>query len=1045
MVVNKPCVSEAENPLPQLTLDSMSQRELKELIPVLVTKVTGRPSPFFGSLRYRPEWWPCDLEWTDPEDLADKYQDPCEKLRKVVRSCYCYMDQDNLLGTSDLPEYPSDLPQSPAKEEKDIYTEKVQNKTGSMTVQSEVTSKLPAAGAAGNTSGRNTPDVNKQSGNDSMLPSCEEGLGTSCGQDKITGGEKTSMVVDDCEITGMSISTSAGGAEDISAEVIAQIDYEIAKSLKAAFENLNNLGTSSAAGQKKKNRKTGLGGQLGFGSLFGLSGGPNQVTQPTPSFQERSADKEQKKLTQLTPSFQEPSADKEQKQLTQLTSTFQECSADTEQNSEMTLPEIKIEPRDLKDTVNKVTNKKAAPDNSALVDKECSTSSQSRTVSPAKEEKPGIKQEKCEDEVVWICFICAKGFADQTELMKHQEVCENEVDLPDIAATHQTGSGDKSSASLSTVNSVQPVPAVLRKVGSNIKSLPLGLPSRPSISKRRPKPPPDIYIPPSRDIYFESLGLFPTPRVQAIAKSPRKTITDDDCQVIDLTVDEAQQAAPVTPRTKSMLSQLSREDSHGRIRNLSFSQYISSPRKEKPTEEESDSSEDEYNQRQRVPSKAAILGIPLTSPLGQRLKKHWNYETKVPIIEDIEKYCRTNQKELEKTEKEEKKNAMVEKLRNRPPPQCTFRFTKKHLNKWFHAYKFNRADRREFFKTLKAGLDRESRLKLKKLKPCKVVLSRLSNKDIKFWTTPRPKATKPAVSQRPVPYRQSVFSNIQFNTATALQARTLPSSNFQASSMLQGMALQSIRNAGPTPQLLVRTVPMGGQGMRLQVLPIQNHMQNVFVASAPPVPAVAQPPPSGSQKRKQQFTNVREDDNMVICIDSDEEEEIVVKPQLDKKTSCAMCIIYKEYCKIHGKKRMGPASFQKANKSPKMTPLSSAPLILKTSSSVVSFAESRPATAGHSVSQNSNSASKKVFKDNIQSTSNSSKSLSFTDLSKVTGSQIADLKASIKDSKPVKHSSQTVSQVKTETDSGTQKQNQSADNSEYMDFEVICIDSDDED
>lgn len=41
-------------------------------------------------------------------------QDPCDKLREIVRSGYFHMDQDNLLNSSDLTDFNAELPLSPA-------------------------------------------------------------------------------------------------------------------------------------------------------------------------------------------------------------------------------------------------------------------------------------------------------------------------------------------------------------------------------------------------------------------------------------------------------------------------------------------------------------------------------------------------------------------------------------------------------------------------------------------------------------------------------------------------------------------------------------------------------------------------------------------------------------------------------------------------------------------------------------------------------------------------------------------------------------------
>lgn len=64
------------------------------------------------------------------------------------------------------------------------------------------------------------------------------------------------MDTEECELMGISVSTETGSAPDISADVIAQIDFEIAKSLKAAFANIginNKTGKSKDGGSQAEN------------------------------------------------------------------------------------------------------------------------------------------------------------------------------------------------------------------------------------------------------------------------------------------------------------------------------------------------------------------------------------------------------------------------------------------------------------------------------------------------------------------------------------------------------------------------------------------------------------------------------------------------------------------------------------------------------------------------------------------------------------------------------------------------------------------------
>lgn len=606
-------------------------------------------------------------------------------------------------------------------------------------------------------------------------------------------------------------------------------------------------------------------------------------------------------------------------------------------------------------------------------------------------------------------------------------------------------------------NAAIPVPTLLRKVGSNIKSLPLGLPTKTQTFRHGVRRFKDIYIPPNRDLYFESLGLVPSQIVEEIVKSPRKSLTDDDCQIIDLTVDDAQQTVPLTPRTpKSIMSQLSRDDGSGRRRQLSFSSPSQAQKTQKEeTDSSSESSTDEViTQPHKVPSKSAILGIPLTSPLGQRLKKHWNYENKVPIIENVESFCKTDPASLACPEVKVKKNRMVEKLRNRPPPQCTFRFTKKYMNKWFHFYKFNKADKYEFIKTLRFGLNRESRLKLKRMKPCNVSLSRISPKDIKYWTAPR---TQP---RRFLPDTSSLKQYNRRVRQNQIQSAMFPPKYVQGMTMNQ--MPHQVRNYVPTPQLLVRTVPMGNQGMRLQVLPIQQNTYSPNTSMCKTQKqrlSVAPRELSGSQKRKQIFTNVREDDNMVICLSSDEEDDGKSTKSLSSVRqvfSCAACRVNKESCKIHGRKKIGPASYMLGllNKPVGQTSLQQINIRDNKAAYPANIISHKPLSTSQQCSY-SNTASAKIFGNSFVPTNQASVS-SAVNGNSVKYFRIADGKIeNCSPSQTLQVAEQVISQPETSWSvpvikkdvSKTHDSNEIATHSadpEYMDYEVICIDSDDD-
>lgn len=621
-------------------------------------------------------------------------------------------------------------------------------------------------------------------------------------------------------------------------------------------------------------------------------------------------------------------------------------------------------------------------------------------------------------------------FADDKIVVTHQS-CEdirtidqeNNGDNEEVNVTSDTEDSRGSSVSLqqSPSQSDIPVPTLLRKVGCSLKSLPLGLPCRETKFRRRRKKFKDIYIPPPRDVYFESLGLLQTPKVVALSKSPRKGVTDQDCQVIDLTSEDSQPVpVPLTPRTRSLMSQLSYEEATGRRRQLSFSQTLpvrpqevdvafTKVKKEKEITD-SESSEESEEERQivrKVPSKSAILGIPLTSPLGQRLKQHWNSEHKVPVISEIEKFCKTETSDVKVEEKLKVKNPIVEKLRNRPPPQVTFKFSKKYINKWFHSYKFNRADRAEFQKKLRYGLERESRRRLKQMKPCKVVLQRISKKDIKYWTNPRPRVPVSQHHQLSRPQQWFKNSGFKFGQRPSLfsHRKYTPPMISRPQLVVQRIGGVSLPNrfAAPTPQLLVRTVPLSGQGMQVQVSPLMN------VNSAVPL--------SHSQKRKQVFTTLKQDD-MVICLSSDEEEDPL-------QTSCAS-----------SSATGGNQIRQNANHNSNITKTSDfgqnlLPTSFISGSSFVSGSKN--------VAQNQNMdfshvriANGKAF---ITDSRNSPSHNSLVEEKEWSHVRIANGKALVTD--PVNTSSQNSVELEN-------KNTDVAEEGENLDFEIICIDSEDE-
>ncbi|KAL4227071.1 hypothetical protein ACF0H5_015045 [Mactra antiquata] len=1061
-----------ETLLPHLTLESMTKHQLEEFIPELITRVTGITSPQFGSITDKPDWWPLDLEWTHPEEFSNIYQNPCEKLREIIRSGYFHMDQDNQLDSSFLKPFNAELPTKTASTTKGVGTE-----TTNMTVQNSDPSVIVIDDSSDvidhkkETSSKDDDSDNQRKGcrdlentfsksdvNDNRNLNQTESANKHSDDSlnelyKEMCNDRSTDCSNEVACTGMSVPTKSG-TQDIPEDIISQIDEQIAKSLKDALFKFKDHG--SGQGSNKLSAKS---------TSSGYYMGSDILKNRHKVVARRHSDDAVADVKQKTP---------ETGQMCSKTSASKgHCNDGGKQTDTVSSNCSTLKGKDDSSTKNKMQESAPVTDN------------------------VNSKDDKNDDDVVWICFICAKAFPNQSTLVEHQDVCENKSDnfssemvdpqpcmssslLSEPTLNSNSGVGNSRSVITKTPDScagvsknidqcdretvVKPVPTLLRKVGSNIKSLPLGIPlkSKPfRINKRKFR---DIYIPPSRDLYFESLNLVPTVKVEEIAKSPRKSLSEDDCQIIDLTVEETKHPLPPTPRTpKSLMSQLSRDEGSGRRRQLSFS----SPSQVKTTEAEgsndSDSSsegsmDDVTTQLHKVPSKSAILGIPLTSPLGQRLKKHWNYENKLPIIENVESFCKTDSASVQLEEIKPKKNHMVEKLRNRPPPQCTFRFTKKYINKWFHLYKFNKADQHEFNKTLRFGLNRESRLKRKRMKPCQVSLSRLSQKIIKYWTSPKtvPRKFLPDTSSLRQYNKRMKLNHFQ---SAALSQRSKVMHNVSYWQMSPHM-----RNAGPTPQLLVRSVPVGSQGMQLHVLPLQQtpYSNNTSMCNTQrQLQSVVPREMTGSQKRKQVFTHVRDDDNMIICLSSDDEDDgKLVKNVTTTPTKltnpCAACSINKTTCKDHGmKKKIGPASYMQhlLNKQPQQQISHSSIQKDGKLAYPANIISHKPSPTSQMYNY-SNSASAKVFGNSFMSLGQNSTPSSVS--RPVNGSMAKYRLSEGKIESGLVHQSalepvishvqscSTQPVIKDEVPQENKEVNHEPMDSDYLNYEVICIDSDDD-
>ena len=190
--------------------------------------------------------------------------------------------------------------------------------------------------------------------------------------------------------------------------------------------------------------------------------------------------------------------------------------------------------------------------------------------------------------------------------------------------------------------------------------------------------------------------------------------------------------SPVTPRTpKSLISQLSREDSTVSSRKrLSYS--MSMERDSFTIESEAESNESDNDEAEdnasAKPKELNLLNIDITSLLGQRVRNHVQVETPVQVLSDSESFCKTPVK-----------NSFLEKLRKKPPSYPVMYKPRRiaNLSKQNHLYKFNAAERREFYEYVSTGLRKESREKLKKMKKLRIRLRKLTQKTLLHWIPKR--------------------------------------------------------------------------------------------------------------------------------------------------------------------------------------------------------------------------------------------------------------------------------------------------------------------
>ena len=238
----------------------------------------------------------------------------------------------------------------------------------------------------------------------------------------------------------------------------------------------------------------------------------------------------------------------------------------------------------------------------------------------------------------------------------------------------------------------------------------------------------------SKTKYLTGLGLMPIQKARRVSERRRST----KCENIDL--DEDAMPSPTKPRTpKLLISHLSRDESstsaeHNKscMRSL-FPSHSSMTDEDGATDskkEISDSketeSDDSEKTRDRLRNVKSLFNIAISSPLGQCVMKHYKGDPSFHILSDIESHCLT---ELTKN----KEQGCRLRVRH-PTYPVIFRGPFRTKGSFYcHKYNFNKEDKKEFLRRVATGLDRESRALCRKLKKCKVHLTRLTKADLKLW------------------------------------------------------------------------------------------------------------------------------------------------------------------------------------------------------------------------------------------------------------------------------------------------------------------------
>ena len=231
----------------------------------------------------------------------------------------------------------------------------------------------------------------------------------------------------------------------------------------------------------------------------------------------------------------------------------------------------------------------------------------------------------------------------------------------------------------------------------------------------------------TKDVFTKNLDLLPKQKAEKIRAKCRRSI-DVECEELDVSEPQTP-ISPTSPWTpKSLISQLSREDSFsGSKKRLSYSESIDNDDKESVISGCSDDSDDRPTNRGK-----SLLTIDVSSLLGQRIQRHVKNDSAVKIVQNSENFCRTPIK-----------NQFFEKLRNRTVSYpVAYKPRRKAMSRYCHKVSFTSKQKKERKKILQTGLNRSGRALLKEVKPCKVLLARLTDKEMKRFMGKRWHAEK---------------------------------------------------------------------------------------------------------------------------------------------------------------------------------------------------------------------------------------------------------------------------------------------------------------